>query len=85
MDKCKCYNAYIENVPLDYKNIRTTQRIVGLCFGTKNREKCSCQGDRSKCDFYDYIRERAKKEQLDYKITQAIDLLVDNGYEVKKR
>lgn len=32
------------------------------CRGTKEIDPCSCGGDMSKCDFYAYIRERAKKE-----------------------
>lgn len=58
--------------------------IIGKCSGTKECEECSCGGDKSKCDFYDYIREKARKETFEYKINQAIKLLIDNGYEVKK-
>ena len=25
---------------------------IGVCWGTKEREACSCQGDKTKCDFY---------------------------------
>lgn len=24
----------------------------GYCWGTKERDKCSCMGDRKQCDFY---------------------------------
>jgi hypothetical protein len=29
-------------------------------------EPCSCGGDAAKCDFYDYVRERAKKPITNY-------------------
>lgn len=40
MEKC---NSYI-NHPWSDK--------YGYCMGTKNRDLCTCQGDKSKCDFY---------------------------------
>lgn len=47
---CKCFHAE--------KNFLGK---IGVCWGTKEREACSCGGDEAKCDFYDYVRERAKK------------------------
>ena len=47
---CKCYHAD--------KNFLGK---IGVCWGTKECEPCSCNGDEGKCDFYDYVRERAKK------------------------
>ena len=47
---CKCYHAD--------KNFLGE---IGVCWGTKERESCSCRGDEAKCDFYDYVRERVKK------------------------
>ncbi len=40
MEKC---NYYIKNAWSD---------IEGNCMGTKEKELCFCQGDKSKCDFY---------------------------------
>lgn len=80
MEKCNCYYSRIETRYIN--EIRTTQRIVGYCRGTKECESCSCDGNKLKCDFYDYIREEARKEQLDYKINEAIELLEKNGYRV---
>lgn len=34
------------------------------CRGTKEREPCECKGDRSKCDFYDNVRESADEENI---------------------
>lgn len=47
---CKCYHAD--------KNFLGE---IGVCWGTKEREACTCNGDEAKCDFYDYVRKRAKK------------------------
>ena len=33
----------------------------GVCWGTKERESCSCGGDAAKCDFYPIVREEEKK------------------------
>ena len=35
---------------------------VGVCWGTKETDQCSCGGDRTKCDFYPEVREKALKE-----------------------
>jgi hypothetical protein len=62
MKKCDCY--YTEekiigwHTPVDPK---TT--IVHKCNGTRERDECSCGGDRTKCDFYPEVREKALKEQ----------------------
>lgn len=49
---CKCYHAE-----------RNFLGKIGVCWGTKECEACSCGGDESKCDFYDYVRERARLSQ----------------------
>ena len=47
---CECYR---ESVEFYYKNdYRKSQRVVGRCMGTKEREECSCGGDENMCDFY---------------------------------
>lgn len=48
---CKCYHAY--------KNFLGE---TGVCWGTKEGEACSCDGDEAKCDLYDYVRKRARKQ-----------------------
>lgn len=32
------------------------------CWGTRERDACSCGGDQMKCDFYPEIREKAKAQ-----------------------
>lgn len=49
---CKCYHAE-----------RNFLGKIGVCWGTKECEACSCGGDESKCDFYDHVRERASISQ----------------------
>lgn len=54
---CKCYHAE-----------RNFIGKIGVCWGTKEREACSCSGDESKCDFYENVRERGRKKgKLNYK------------------
>lgn len=47
---CECYHAD--------KNYLGK---IGVCWGTKECEACSCGGDEAKCDFYDYVRKRGQK------------------------
>lgn len=47
---CKCYRAE--------KNFLGK---VGVCWGTAERDACSCGGDKSKCDFYPSVREENRK------------------------
>ena len=62
MKKCDCYYTEEQiigwHTPVDPK---TT--IVHKCNGTRERDECSCGGDRTKCDFYPKVREKALKEQ----------------------
>jgi hypothetical protein len=45
---CKCYHAE-----------RNFIGKIGVCWGTKECEACSCGGDESKCDFYEDKRKNA--------------------------
>lgn len=53
MKVCECYRTRNK-----YSGSNITQ--VGYCIGTKDCEDCSCGGDELKCNFYEYIRERAR-------------------------
>lgn len=65
MNKCDCYHI---QPTIKYKyNPITGDPILftaqeGVCWGTKEMEICSCGGDRTKCDFYPNVRERALEE-----------------------
>ena len=58
MKKCACYCVEEQiigwHTPVDPKI-----KIVHKCNGTRERDKCSCGGDRTKCDFYPEVREKA--------------------------
>ena len=64
-NKCDCY--HIESKRRHTYHPITGQLIghddrVGVCWGTKEIDECSCGGDRTKCNFYPEVREKAKKE-----------------------
>ena len=46
---CKCYHAE-----------RNFLGKTGVCWGTKECEACSCDGDESRCDFYEDLRKRGR-------------------------
>lgn len=66
---CDCYHTQKE---LRYTYDRTNGNPiphnieVGVCYGTKEIDKCNCQGDRTQCDFYPEIR----KKEIDKITTQ---------------
>lgn len=61
MEKCDCYHEEYEIAGWlgPYEQIRKLRK---RCNGTRERDECSCGGDRTKCDFYPEVREKAKKE-----------------------
>ena len=73
MNKCECYRTRTERryfsdyekgcaaaqgklLP-DYEDI-----CKGVCFGSREVDYCSCDGDISKCDFYENVRKEARAE-----------------------
>lgn len=69
MEKCDCYQESYEITGWlgPYEQIRKLRK---RCNGTRERDECSCGGDRTKCDFYPEVREKAKKE-LEKIVTNA--------------
>lgn len=72
MNKCDCYfaeEAYEAYRPSNFFNnfLYYHPETLGRCNGTKERDVCSCKGDRTKCDFYPEVREKALKKQEDSK------------------
>lgn len=63
MDICHCYHV-------EYGK--------PVCWGTKEREECSCGGDESKCNFYPNKHVKAEKASTD--ILSALKRLTDKGY-----
>jgi len=60
---CECYRAE--------KNFVGK---IGLCWGTAERDACSCCGDKSKCDFYPSVREEGKKPVTNYDRVRAMSV-----------
>lgn len=52
--KCDSYHTEQRFMSLDFGVLGTGSRtkIVGVCWGTKEREECYCHGDKRKCSFY---------------------------------
>ena len=48
------------------------ERFVGICWGTKEQDECSCEGDRCKCDFYENVRKEAKQQGREETLPQRI-------------
>ena len=75
MNRCDCYQfetkrRYLSNIDkITYTLV--TERLapeyideeVGVCYGTKEKDVCNCGGDRSKCSFYESVREKAAEEK----------------------
>ena len=82
---CKCYHEEIMKVwnPIKYHD-GFGYETVGICYGTKECERCYCKGHELECDFYPEVIDKAKKETVEYKIEAAIELLKENGYIVYK-
>lgn len=59
MNKCECYE---EREVIDYYSLNSDRRLTGICNGTKERDECSCKGNREKCDFYSDVRKKARVE-----------------------
>lgn len=61
MEKCECYHEKYEITGWlgPYEQIR---KLRTRCSGTKEQDECSCGGDKTKCDFYSEVREKANKE-----------------------
>lgn len=62
MKKCECYHEVIRET-----YIPSLDRIFvakeGECWGTKERDVCSCKGDKCQCDIYPDIRQKSLEEK----------------------
>lgn len=66
MSKCTCYYVKTERI-YTYHTLTGRPIVhdvdVGVCWGTRERDPCSCEGNMEKCDFYPTVREKEKKKQ----------------------
>lgn len=67
MSKCDCWH---EVQPFCYND-----KINGVCYGTKEREYCQCNGDTSKCDFY----HEKRKDNKPMKTLEMMNAAKENG------
>lgn len=77
MNNCDCYHKIVDTHY--FMDIYPVQKIYGICFGTKEQERCSCEGDRRKCDFYPHVREKAENELLSKTIIRCKDCKVPHN------
>lgn len=67
IEKCKCWNRVRYEKWDEWRQIMLPY-TRDECWGTKEREACSCGGDESKCDFYPYKCRQAevdgRKDQM---------------------
>ncbi len=63
-NKCKCYHPVFQKQTM-YSPLTQEYTMrdveIGICYGTKECERCSCSGDKLKCNFYPEYREEAAK------------------------
>ena len=75
MNKCHCYRIRTERryfsdydkgyVAAQGKLLPDYEDICeGICLGTKEVDYCNCGGDRSKCDFYENVRQTAQRSSM---------------------
>lgn len=87
MSKCDKYHLYdkwlITYDPVTGSPIRHPHQ-VGICWGTKEQDECSCEGNRCNCDFYEHVRKEAKQQKREESIpTRLADLVIKiNGLDL---
>lgn len=59
-NKCDCYHESKKIIfwPPDEAPMTIN---IGSCWGTRERDECSCGGNRRKCDFYPEVRKKAEE------------------------
>ena len=65
MSKCDCYHLEPEQHYFADENGASICEIISVprCWGTKEKDVCDCDGDRSKCSFYENVRANAVEEE----------------------
>lgn len=54
----------------------------GRCYGTKEMECCSCEGDKSRCDFYPRKQKEAANKDEITDIFTLLRSIQETGYEI---
>lgn len=65
MSKCACYRIELEyRYFVDEYGAPIRESVnIPRCLGTKEKDACACDGDRSKCSFYENVRVKAAEEE----------------------
>jgi hypothetical protein len=64
MNKCEYYHEKVRIIGWLGPD-EVIRKTVCVCNGTREQDVCSCGGDRTKCDFYPEVRQKALKEEAD--------------------
>lgn len=62
MGKCDYYHLRSETRYSCLPPFNSQTTVYGVCFGTKEQDRCNCDGDESKCSFYPEKRKAAEKK-----------------------
>ena len=81
MEKCSSYHErterkYIFN-PFTGEPASSYISTYGVCYGTKECDPCSCDGDETRCSFYPEKREKAIKAIRETSEDNIINYLLD--------
>lgn len=74
MSKCDCYHLEPEQHYFAGENGSSIYETISVprCWGTKEKDVCGCDGDRSRCSFYESVREKASEEKKDLSTTKNV-------------
>ncbi len=74
MSKCDCYRVELEYRYFVDKYGAPIRESVNIprCLGTKEKDACDCDGDRSKCSFYENVRAKAAEEEKSLSTTKNV-------------
>ena len=75
MNKCDCYHLEPERHYFADENGASIYEIINVprCYGTREKDVCDCDGDRSKCSFYKSVREKAAAKKSNSDIKDVFD------------
>ena len=74
MKKCDCYRIEPERHYFADENGASIYETISVprCWGTKEKDVCDCDGDRSRCSFYESVREKSAEEKKNLSTTKNV-------------
>lgn len=72
MSKCDSYHLEPERHYFVDENGIPIYEIINVprCWGTREKDVCDCDGNRSKCSFYESVREKAAEKEKSLSTTK---------------